>query len=166
MTGIHHFVPLLHSGDAVGRHTLRLRDVTRARGVTSDIYVDLIQDETADETLPAPDYEARARRGDVVVYHLATASSMARWLAGRRETLVVNYHNITPPELLEPWDPYLALGQARALSDLEVLAPRTALAVTDSVRCASLYAESVTASAVRGASTSRSLSARAWPSAR
>jgi len=132
VTGIHHFVPLLHSGDAVGRHTLRLRDVTRARGVTSDIYVDLIQDETADETLPAPDYEARARRGDVVVYHLATASSMARWLAGRRETLVVNYHNITPPELLEPWDPYLALGQARALSDLEVLAPRTALAVTDS----------------------------------
>jgi glycosyltransferase involved in cell wall biosynthesis len=100
--------------------------------VSSDIYVDLVQDETADETIPAPDYEARARPGDVVVYHLATASSMAPWLAGRRETLVVNYHNITPPELLEPWDHYLALGQARALRDLEVLAARTALAVTDS----------------------------------
>ena len=132
MKGIYHFVPVLHRGDAVGRHTLRLRDATRARGVSSDIYVDLVQDETADDTLPAPDYEARAQPGDVVVYQFATASSMAPWLAGRRETLVVNYHNITPPELLQPWDQYLALGQARALGDLEVLAARTALAVADS----------------------------------
>jgi glycosyltransferase involved in cell wall biosynthesis len=132
VSGIHHFVPVLHRGDAVGRHTLRLRDATRARGINSDIYVDLVQDETADETRPALDYDAQARPGDVVVYQLATASSMAPWLAGRRETLVVNYHNITPPELLEPWDHYLALGQERALGDLDVLAPRTALAVADS----------------------------------
>ena len=32
VSGIHHFVPVLHRGDAVGRHTLRLRDATRARG--------------------------------------------------------------------------------------------------------------------------------------
>ncbi len=132
MSGIHHFVPVLHRGDAVGRHTLRLRDATRARGVRSDIYVDLVQGETADETLPAPDYDTHAQPGDVVVYQFATASSMAPWLAGRRETLVVNYHNVTPPELVEPWDHYLALGQERARGDLDVLAPRTALAVADS----------------------------------
>jgi glycosyltransferase involved in cell wall biosynthesis len=132
VSGIHHFVPVLHRGDAVGRHTLRLRDATRARGLSSHIFVDLIQDETADETLPAPDYEAEARPGDVVVYQFATASSMAPWLAGRRETLVVNYHNVTPPELLAPWDPYLALGQQRALADLDVLTARASLAVADS----------------------------------
>jgi glycosyltransferase involved in cell wall biosynthesis len=33
---------------------------------------------------------------------------------------------------LAPWDPYLALGQQRALADLEVLAARAALAVADS----------------------------------
>jgi glycosyltransferase involved in cell wall biosynthesis len=132
VSGIHHFVPVLHRGDAVGRHTLRLRDATRARGLSSDIFVDLVQDETAGETLPAPDYEAQAQPGDVVVYQFATASSMAPWLAGRRETLVVNFHNVTPPELLAPWDPYLALGQKRALGDLEVLAARATLAVADS----------------------------------
>jgi glycosyltransferase involved in cell wall biosynthesis len=116
----------------VGRHTLRLRDATRARGLSSHIFVDLVQDETADETLPALDYEAQARRGDVVVYQFATASSMVPWMAGRRETLVVNYHNVTPPELLASWDPYLALGQQRALADLEVLAARATLAVADS----------------------------------
>ena len=61
-------------------------------------------------------------RGDVVVYQFATASLMAPWLAGRTETLVVNYHNITPPELMAPWDHHLALGQERAREDLAVLA--------------------------------------------
>jgi glycosyltransferase involved in cell wall biosynthesis len=132
VSGVHHFVPVLHRGDAVGRHTLRLRDATRRRGLESNIFVDVVQDETAEETLPAISYADQARRGDVVVYQFATASLMAPWLASRSETLVVNYHNITPPELMAPWDHHLALGQERAREDLAVLARRTALAVADS----------------------------------
>ncbi len=132
MSGVHHFVPVLHRGDAVGRHTLRLRDATRRRGIESNIFVDVVQDETADETLPAIAYAEAAQRGDVVVYQFATASLMAPWLASRSEMLVVNYHNITPPELMAPWDHHLALGQDRAREDLAVLAPRTALAIADS----------------------------------
>ncbi len=132
MTGIHHFVPVLHRGDAVGRHTLRLRDATRRRGFRSEIYVDTLDAETAGEALPVLSYPEAAQPGDVVVYQFATASAMAPWLAGRSETLVVNYHNITPPELMAPWDNHLALGQLRAQGDLRVLAPRAALAVADS----------------------------------
>ncbi len=132
MSGIHHFVPVLHRGDAVGRHTVRLRDATRARGIASDIFVDTVDPETADETRPVLSYPETAAPGDVVVYQFATASAMAPWLAGRTETLVVNYHNITPPELMAPWDNHLALGQLRAQGDLRLLAPRSALAVADS----------------------------------
>ena len=132
MSGIHHFVPVLHRGDAVGRHTLRLRDATRARGFRSEIYVDTVDPETEGETVPVLAYAGSAERGDVVVYQFATASAMAPWLAGRSETLVVNYHNITPPDLMAPWDNHLALGQLRAQGDLRLLAPRTALAVADS----------------------------------
>jgi glycosyltransferase involved in cell wall biosynthesis len=132
VSGVHHFVPVLHRGDAVGRHTLRLRDATRARGLSSNIFVDVVQDDTAEDALPVLAYRDMAEPGDVVVYQFATASLMAPWLAGRHETLVVNYHNVTPPELMEPWDHHLALGQTRAQSDLEVLAPRTTLAVADS----------------------------------
>jgi len=57
---------------------------------------------------------------------------MAPWLAARPETLVVNYHNITPPELVASWNNPLARGQLRAQSELRLLAPRTALAVADS----------------------------------
>ncbi len=132
MNGIHHFVPVLHRGDAVGRHTLRLRDATRARGFRSEIYVDTIDPETTSETVPVLSYPEAAREGDVVVYQFATASAMAPWLAARSETLVVNYHNITPPELMAPWDNHLALGQLRAQGDLRLLASRAALAVADS----------------------------------
>ncbi len=132
MSGIHHFVPVLHRGDAVGRHTLRLRDATRARGFDSHIYVDTLEADTADETLPALSYPQAARPGDLVVYQFATASAMAPWLAGRSETLVVNYHNITPPDLMAPWDNHLALGQLHAEGDLALLASRAVLAVADS----------------------------------
>ena len=132
MSGVHHFVPVLHLGDAVGRHTLRLRDATRRRGLESNIFVDVVQDETAEETFPAISYADRPHPGDVVVYQFATASLMAPWLAGRTETLVVNYHNITPAALMAPWDHHLALGQERASQDLAVLVPRTTLAIADS----------------------------------
>ncbi len=132
MSGIHHFVPVLHRGDAVGRHTLHLRDATRARGFRSEIYVDTVEAETAGETIPVLDYPGAAQKGDVAVYQFATASAMAPWLAGRSETLVVNYHNITPPDLMAPWDNHLALGQLRAQGELRLLAPRTTLAVADS----------------------------------
>ena len=108
------------------------RDASRARGFHSEIYVDTVDPETAAETAPVLSYAGAAEKGDVVVYQFATASAMAPWLAGRSETLVVNYHNITPPELMAPWDNHLALGQLRAQGELRLLAPRTALAVADS----------------------------------
>ena len=167
MSGVHHFVPVLHRGDAVGRHTLRLRDATRSRGIESNIFVDVVQDETADETLPALAYAEQAQRGDVVVYQFATASLMAPWLAGRSETLVVNYHNITPPELIEPWDHHLALGQERAREDLAVLAPRTALAIADSAYNETHLAEAgFAATAVVSPSAALGEEAEAAPSPR
>ena len=91
------------------------------RGFRSEIFVDTVDDATVAETLPVLSYPESAQPGDVVVYQFATASAMAPWLAGRRETLVVNYHNVTPPELMAPWDNHLALGQLRAQGDLRLL---------------------------------------------
>jgi glycosyltransferase involved in cell wall biosynthesis len=132
MSGIHQFVPFLHSGDAVGRHTLRLRDAFVARGFDSRIYVDMVDPEITAQSVPVRSYAAQAGSDDILVYQFATASPMASWLAARRETLVVNFHNITPPELLAAWDNLLALGQVRAQAELQLLVPRSALAIADS----------------------------------
>jgi glycosyltransferase involved in cell wall biosynthesis len=129
MSGIHQFVPMLHRGDAVGRHTLRLRDLMVARGIDSRIYVELSDPQTEGETAPASTYPEARQPGDVLVYQFATASDLAPWLAARGETLVVNYHNITPPELFAAWDNRLALHQVRARSELNLMSARTALGI-------------------------------------
>ncbi len=121
MRAVHQFVPTLHRGDAVGRHTLRLRDAFRARGVPSRIFVETPDPDTAAESQPYLTYADVVAPGDVLVYQLATASGMAAWLGGRTETLVVNYHNVTPPEYYAPWDNALALHQLRAQAELDAV---------------------------------------------
>jgi glycosyltransferase involved in cell wall biosynthesis len=129
MTAIHQFVPMLHRDDAVGRHTLRLRDVLVERGIESRIYVEMVDPETEAETSLFPRYADQAQRGDVLLYQFATASAIAPWLAARRETLVVNYHNVTPPEYYAAWNNPMARHQLRALHERANLAPRTSLGI-------------------------------------
>lgn len=129
MTAIHQFVPMLHRDDAVGRHTLRLRDVLRSRGIESRVYVEMVDPDTEAETTLFQDYADHAQRGDVLLYQFATASAIAPWLAGRRETLAVNYHNVTPPEFYAAWNNPMARHQLRALHERANLASRTSLAV-------------------------------------
>ncbi len=127
MSGIHQFVPMLHRADAVGRHTMRLRDVALARGIPSDIYVERDDPETAGETRPFARYADEAEAGDVLLYQCATASALGPWLGARSEALVVNYHNVTPPEYYAPWDNGMARHQLLAQSQLRELAARAAL---------------------------------------
>jgi glycosyltransferase involved in cell wall biosynthesis len=129
MSGVHQFVPMLHRADAVGRHTRRLHEVMVARGISSEIYVEMPDADTEAETRPFASYAGDAEPGDVLIYQFATASSLAPWLRARPELLVVNYHNVTPPDLYAPWDNGLARHQLLAQAQLRVLATRTALAI-------------------------------------
>jgi glycosyltransferase involved in cell wall biosynthesis len=126
---VHQFVPMLHRHDAVGQHTLAVQALLRSRGVASEIFVELDDPDTADVTLRFRDYASRAAPRDVLVYQMATDSDLADWLRTRPERLVVNYHNITPPELFAPWDTSLALHQVRARRQLAEFAGRAALGV-------------------------------------
>jgi glycosyltransferase involved in cell wall biosynthesis len=129
MSGVHQFVPMLHRGDAVGQHTMGLRDLLVERGIASEIYVELEDTETVGQTRLWDSYRREARPGDVLVYQFATASDMARRLAERPERLVVNYHNVTPPPLFATWDNELARHQVQAHVELAALAGRAALGV-------------------------------------
>lgn len=129
MSAVHQFVPMLHGSDAVGRHTLRLREVMLERGIRSHVYVEMDDPDTASETRPFARYADEAGPGDVLVYQFATTSAIAPWLRARPEALVVNYHNVTPPEYYAPWDNGMARHQLQAQLQLRDLAPRTALGV-------------------------------------
>ena len=129
MSGVHQFVPMLHRSDAVGRHTLRLREVMVERGIPSQIYVEMSDPETASETRPFARYADEAQVGDVLLYQFATTSAIAPWLRARPESLVVNYHNVTPPEFYAPWNNGMARHQLLAQAQLRELAPRAALGI-------------------------------------
>ena len=125
--GIHQFVPMLHRGDAVGRHTLRLRDVMARTGHP---LADLRRDGRSrhgrrDTTVPQ--LPPRGRAGRRARLPVRDGVGLAASLQERSEPLVVNYHNVTPPEYYAPWDNAMARHQLRAQSELRALAPRTAL---------------------------------------
>ena len=128
MSGIHQFVPMLHRADAVGRHTLRLRDVVRRRAASPRTSTwRWTTPRRQGETRPFARYAEEAAAGDVLLYQCATASAIGPWLGARSEALVVNYHNVTPPEYYAPWDNGMARHQLLAQTQLRALAPRAAL---------------------------------------
>jgi glycosyltransferase involved in cell wall biosynthesis len=112
---------------------MRLRDLMVARDIPSRIYVEMTDPDTAAESQPVAAYAQECVAGDVLLYQFATASDMAPWLLSRPETLVVNYHNVTPPEFYAPWDNGLARHQLRARAELASLAPRAVMAIAMSV---------------------------------
>lgn len=130
--GVHQFVPALIPRDATGSHTLLLRTALRAAGWRSEIYAEATHDELRSESIPVEEYAERAAPGDVLVYQFSTSSMVADLLAGRPEPLVLNYHNVTHPDLYGEWDPASASRSAGALDQLARLAPRAALGLADS----------------------------------
>lgn len=129
---VHQFVPALIPRDATGSHTLLLRDALRAAGWRSEIYAEATHDELLAESRPLSAYEADTRPGDVLVYQFSTSSAVADYLATRPEPLVLDYHNVTHPDLYAGWDPESARRSAEALVQLARLAPRAALGLADS----------------------------------
>jgi len=129
---VHQFVPALIPRDATGSHTLLLRDALRAAGWRSEIFAEATHDELADQSVKVEHYPEYARPGDVLVYQFSTSSMVADLLLGRPEPLVIDYHNVTRPELYEPWEPATARRSSEALDQLARLAPRAALGLADS----------------------------------
>jgi glycosyltransferase involved in cell wall biosynthesis len=132
VTAVHQFVPALLPRDATGDHTLALRDTLRAAGWESDIYVEAAHDELADEATYFERYPERAKAGDILLYQLSTASPVAEFLMGRPETLVLDYHNITPSTYYQGWEDHTGEKVALARSQMAALAPQATLGIADS----------------------------------
>jgi glycosyltransferase involved in cell wall biosynthesis len=98
----------------------------------SDIYVESAHDDLWPEAIYFERYPERARPGDVLLYQLSTASPVADFLMERPETLVLDYHNITPPSFYEGWEDHTVEKVALARVQAAVLAPKASLGIADS----------------------------------
>jgi glycosyltransferase involved in cell wall biosynthesis len=112
---------------------LLLRQALREAGWPSEIFAEATHADLANESLPVDRYAHRAVPGDVLIYQFSTSSMVADLLAARPEPLIIDYHNITPPELSEGWESDAIVVRAReARRQLAQLAPRAALGMADS----------------------------------
>ena len=134
MTAIHQVVPTLAGRDAVGQHTLQIQRLLHDRGVTSHILT---------EHTPAPELRQLARpyqsfgsdpsdADAVLLYQASTGSMLVDWLLDRSQPVLVNYHNVTPAEFFESWEPLVSAELRVGRMQIEELAPITEFAIADS----------------------------------
>jgi L-malate glycosyltransferase len=125
-------IPTLASRDAIGGHTLQLRDLLRSRGFRSDIYYANASPDRLDEGLPLARLGDRSPGSRVLLYQMSIGSGVADVFRDRNERKFVNYHNITPADLLEAWAPAVGEEVRWGRAQLRDLAPVTEFAVADS----------------------------------
>lgn len=124
-------IPSLASRDAIGVHSLNLTAALRAAGLESDIFYGTCTPDVAGLGRPVATL-GRPSKDRWLLYQSSIGSPVFDILAARDEPKLVNYHNITPAPLLAPWEPNVAYEVALGRSQLERLAPTSALAVADS----------------------------------
>jgi glycosyltransferase involved in cell wall biosynthesis len=133
LTAVHQFLPVFAAGDAIGNHVLRIRDTLRAAGYDSEIFADDIHPPMRKHARHYLDFSPPAGgRGVHLLYHLSTGSRMAAWLAEQPVPLAVDYHNITPAEYFDRWQPTAAAVAREARAEMRQLASSVAYGLADS----------------------------------
>jgi L-malate glycosyltransferase len=120
-------------GDAISNEVLTLQRRLREDG-PSEYYACRIDPRIDAHPLESYEQRASAARGDnVLIFHSSVFDArMHRFLMRRPERIVLRYHNLTPPELVAPWDRELASLLRQGREELVELASRTSLAICDS----------------------------------
>lgn len=133
---VHQFLPSLGHRDAVGNHTLRTHDALTRAGYGGGIWAEHIHPAVASRGKAFHRFPASrsARRGrSTLLYQASTGSSgMADELAQRPERRIVYYHNITPAEFFEPYDPAAAVNLARGRQELKSIVASAACVMANS----------------------------------
>jgi glycosyltransferase involved in cell wall biosynthesis len=125
-------IPSLASRDAIGVHTVNLTRALRTAGIESDIFYGTCTPDMAEVGRPIGALGRPRRHERFLLYQASIGSPVFDTLMARDEPKLVNYHNITPAELLAPWEPAVAYEASLGRAQLARLAPHALLAVADS----------------------------------
>ena len=124
-------IPSLASRDAIGGHALQLQSLLRSpvsvRHLLRHRHADRL-----DAGLPVSRLGDHSSSGRALLYQLSIGSGVADIFRERSERKFVNYHNITPADLLEAWMPAVGEEVRWGRSQLRDLAPITEFAIADS----------------------------------
>jgi L-malate glycosyltransferase len=124
-------IPSLASRDAIGTHTLALADALREAGVTSEIFYGDCSADRMKLGRPVSTL-GRSSKDRWLLYQSSIGSPVFDVFAARPEPKMVNYHNITPADLLQWWEPNVGHEVSLGREQLGRLVGHSRLAVADS----------------------------------
>lgn len=133
-TGIHQVTAGAVPRDAVTNHAHEWRRVMREMGLRSEIFTerDHIHPTLRGDVLPHTDWDAVAQPGDVAIIHYSIGSPAFEYVLARASRAVLDYHNITPAELLWEDAPGVALECSLGRRELASLVGRVEATAADS----------------------------------
>lgn len=103
-TAIHQITAGFAAGDAISLEAVAIRDLCRAMGVASEIFVPM-EATTADcRHLIRPLEEYRSSASELVIYHYSIQTPATEVFRRSPSRKVVIYHNITPASFFRPYD--------------------------------------------------------------
>lgn len=137
---IHHFTATLSPRDAVGAHTLALDELLHDMGHRTELFAQSVHPDLRGRAADFRDHDPGSTP-DLLLYQASTGSPVADHLLGRAEPLVLNYHNLTPAEHFDPWEPHVGAELDAGRRQLARLARRAKAAVADSAFNAAELAE-------------------------
>ncbi len=103
---IHQIAPTFAYGDAIGNQMSYIREFLRRRGIESQIYVQSLDPRLADPGRLYTEYQSHP--DNVLIYHYSTGSSLTDFVLRLPDQIVLYYHNVTPSEFFEKYDPAYA----------------------------------------------------------
>jgi glycosyltransferase involved in cell wall biosynthesis len=120
-------------GDAITNFALELRALLRRAGGPSELFarhVDPALLHNVHMLRRYHDLVTTAGPGDTIVYHASIGNDeVIDFLLSRPERLVLVYHNVSPPESFDPYEPLFASLLRAGRSDVARLRGRVALAI-------------------------------------
>lgn len=118
--------------DAVTNHALALRKVFSRVDPRNRIWAEAYDNRLEGMVAHYPWYEEVHRKDDICLWHASSDSEITSWLNRWASKLCVFYHNVTPAEIIAPFDPALARRLTAAREQTAELANRCVLALAGS----------------------------------
>jgi glycosyltransferase involved in cell wall biosynthesis len=109
----HSLLPAFYPNDATGSIASELQYLLRRLGFQSELFALDIHPELRDLARPASELADSVEANDAILYHHGIGSELVPLLSSLPVRKVLAYHNITPAQFFQPFDPAVA----RALDD-------------------------------------------------
>lgn len=129
---VNQLVPSAVPGDATTSHTIEMKRLLNDLGYESEIFAVAVHPDLEREVKLIGELSGPSRPDHFLVYQLSGHSELADWLTGRREQVILNYHNITPHHFFWKYDRSIALSLMAAELQVPQLARTARGAVCDS----------------------------------